>query len=670
MMRIWKILLIFMAGCLAFGLVYALNLAALPTPQLSSQAEKPKTAEQQPPALVQSRLWNLQDADIRAVINEISRETGKNFIVDPRVTGTVSVVSTTPLTSAEVYQVFLSILQVYGYAAVPSGKVIKIVPEVNAKILASPVVGQAFPGEGDQLVVRVVKLDYVSAAELVPILRPLISEWGEIAAYSPANTLIISGRAGNVARVANIVSRVDTPESNDVEMIPLHNATAADVVKIIARLQATQDPSGPPKISLAADDRSNSILLSGSKNTRLRMRVLITELDGAKSIAGGNTEVIYLQYLKAKSLAPILSNIAQGVLAKATTADQTSSSAAKDQPTPIAPASDDSGNPQISIQAEPNTNAIIITAPPALMRTLKTVIARVDVRPAQVLVEAAIVEVSESTLKQLGIQWGTTESGAAADGTSLGIPSFATAGGLGVGIITHGSISSVINFLATDTASNILSTPSIMVMDNQQAKIFVGQDVPFTTGSYAAPGTDTNTSTGVQAFNTVSREKVGLTLDVTPQINLGDAVRLAIKQENATLGAALTSTSDPITNNASIDTTVLVNSGDILVLGGLISSDIEEETSKVPILGDIPGLGLLFRSKDNTVTKKNLMVFIRPVIMRNPEQGIDITGDKYDLIRNKQLLARYDEGASTAVKQAPLLPAWESRPPIPMPFTQ
>jgi len=617
----------------------------------------------------------LQNADIRAVISEISRETGKNFLVDPRVSGNVSIISSTPLSAKEVYQVFLSILQVYGFAAIPSGNVIKIVPAANARTLATPVVNGLSPGAGDELVARVLKMKFVPADQLVPILRPLISQWGTISGYQPANSLIILGSANNVWRISRIAQSLDTPDNNGITIVPLKRASATNITNILAKLQSAQGFSNAVKVSISADTRTNSIVLGGPHAARLRLRMLIAELDAKPAETSYNTQVIYLRYQKAKSLAPILSNIVKGSLASAeaeqTEGDKTATTTKA--PASIASIGDDSGGtglPDISIQGEPNTNAIIITAPPALMLTLKSVIKHLDIRPAQVLVEAVIAEVDDGTLEQLGVKWGTEQVGEIGnDNTGSNIPPFATMGGIGVGIITHGSIASVISFLGADNTSDILSTPSVVVMNNQKAKIFVGKDVPFQTGSYAAPGTTGNTSSGVQAFNTIDRERVGLALNVIPQINRGQSVTLNIQQSNSTLGAPIEINSDPVTDSASIQTTVLVNSGDILVLGGLTSNDVEQRITKVPILGDIPILGYLFRHKSSTVEKKNLMVFIRPIILRSRQESEGATSVKYDFIRNDQLSRRFDKRATREVRNSPTLSPWPQRGPIPIPFT-
>ncbi len=600
-----------------------------------------------------SRLWNLQDADILSVINEVSLETGKNFVVDPRVTGKISLVSSKPIRPDQVYDLFLSVLELLGYSAIPSGDVIKIIPNMQSGELATRVATSRSPGKGDEVVVRVIPLEHVSANQLIPVIRPLLPQWSNVSAYTPGNVIIVLGRASNIDRINAIIHNVDTASSNDIDIVPLHRASAAQIAAVLTNLQNSARASGDtPQVSIAPDERTNSVLLSGNKASRLRMRALINQLDTPSSGAQGNTQVVYLRYLQAKTFAPILGKIAQNIAGK--DSDNSSSSTSSASSTPSNPSmygsTPNSGSStssttakampenKTSIQGEPSTNALIITAPPALMRALTTVIAKLDIRPAQVLIEGIIVELDQNDAKSLGIQWGglppSTSSSTSTSTTGAVVTNSFTPIGQGVvGIIPHMQVQAILLALQTSTGADILSTPSIVVLDNHRAILAVGQQVADQTGSYATTG---STST-VTPFNTFNRLDVQLNLDVTPQINLGDAVRLTIKLKNDTLQNPDNPGPNPTTNTSSIQNSVIVNSTDVLVIGGLISNDITNTTEKVPILGDIPLIGELFKHKTRRLAKKNLMVFIKSTIMRNPEDATGITNTKYDLIRNKQI---------------------------------
>jgi general secretion pathway protein D len=597
-----------------------------------------------------SRLWNLQDADILSVINEVSLETGKNFVVDPRVTGKISLVSSKPIQPDQVYDLFLSVLELLGYSAIPSGDVVKIIPNMQSGELATRVATSKAPGKGDEVVVRVIPLENTSANQLIPIIRPLLPQWSNVSAYVPGNVLIVLGRAANIDRIDQIIHNVDKAANNDIDIIPLHRASASQVAMVLNNLQNAARATGDtPQTFVAPDERTNSILLSGNKAARQHMHQLITQLDTPSTGAQGNTEVVYLRYLQAKTFAPILGKIAQNIIGKDT--DNTSTSSASQSPnynpnpsfamsqnnpssTPSTSAKTTPEN-KTNIQAEPSTNALIITAPPSLMSALNTVIAKLDIRPAQVLIEAIIVELNQSDTKSLGIQWGALTS-TNADGTTSTTPTaagFAPFGQGVVGIIPHMQVQAVLSMLQTTTGADILSTPSVVVLDNHRAQLAVGSQVPDQTGQYATTGT---TGT-VTPFNTINRLDVQLNLDVTPQINLGDAVRLAIKLKNDSLQNPDNPTLNPTTNTSSIQNSVIVNSSDVLVIGGLMSNNISNTTDKVPILGDIPIIGTAFQHKTRRLEKKNLMVFIKSTIIRNPEDATSITNTKYTYMRNTQI---------------------------------
>lgn len=615
------------------------------------------------------RLWNLQDADILSVISEVSQETGKNFIVDPRVSGKISLVSSKPIKQAEVYQVFLSVLGMLGYSAIPDGNVVKIIPNMESGEQATSVASKAHPGKGEEVVVRVIPLQNVSASQLIPVLRPMLPQWSNVSAYTPGNVLILLGRASNLDRIHSIIDDVDKASTSGIQMIALHHASAAQVASVLNNMQQAARASGESSlVSIAVDERSNSILLGGPKAARLRLRLIISELDAPSKAPSGNTEVIYLRYLEAKTIAPLLNKIAANILGK-----NTGSSAAEASASPPGPSQSGAGvaiakdvSSGANIQAETSTNSIIITAPPTLMQALKAVIAKLDIRPAQVLVEAVIAEIDESNLTSLGIQWGSVNDAGVVSVTSTGslLTSFPPFGAGVVGIMPHTQIQAVLSALRNQHGVDILSTPSIMVLDNQKATIEVGQDVPYQDGSYA---TSNNVGT-VTPFNTTKYKAVTLKLDVTPQINLGTSVRLKMNLKNDTLQNPLNPGTTPLINTSKISNTVIVKSDDVLVLGGLISNSNNENINKVPFLGDIPGLGELFTQRVTNQHKKNLMVFIKPIIMQNNSESMMISESKYDMIRRTQANFRQDLETIGDKPVPTRLPPWDNKQDLPLPF--
>lgn len=636
----------------------------------SSPAEKPSSQKSS------GRLWNLQDADILSVITEVSQETGKNFVVDPRVSGKVTLISSKPLRKGEVYQVFLSVLGLLGYSAVPNGNVIKIVPNMESGEQATRIATRSSPGKGDEVVVRVIPLENVSATQLIPVLRPMLPQWSNISAYTPGNVLILLGRASNLDRIYNIVQEVDQAANSGIQIIPLRHASALQVANVLNNLQTAARAAGEASsVSIAVDERSNSLLLGGPKAARVRMRVIIADLDSPSTTPEGNTEVVYLRYLQAKTFAPLLSKIAANILGKGSAAAQDSGSTAASSSNPGSSAanksqSQESPQSYTYIQPEPNSNAIVITAPPALMRALKAVIAKLDIRPAEVMVEAIIAEIDETNLRSLGIQWGGRGNDGTAEPQSsppsgTAVTDFPPIGAGIFGIIPGGvKLTAVLSMLENLNGVDILSTPSVVVLDNQKATIEVGQDVPFQNGSYA---TSSNITT-VQPFNTIQSKPVTLKLVVTPQINLGTSVRLQMELKNDSLQNPQNPTLNPIINTSSIKNSVIVKTDDILVVGGLISNSNNENINKVPFLGDAPIIGPLFRQKTRNVSKKNLMVFIKPVIMTANDDSMLITHMKYNTIRSTQ--ANFREDLEDIGRQpAPTrLPPWKNSKDLPAPF--
>jgi len=610
---------------------------------------------------------NLKNADISALIKTVADITGKNFVVDPRVKGKVTVISSHPMEQDEVYQVFLSILEVHGFSAVQTGNLIKIIPEVKAKQLSIPVSPPQGRQPDDQMITRIVQVKNISAAQLVPILRPLVPQQGHLAAYPSTNVLILSDRAGNVRRLVKIINRIDQASDNSIEIIPLHNAAASDIVRVLnGLLKKTGKGARAAKVTLAADDRTNSILMSGDQNERLRLKAIIGNLDVSLADTG-NTHVIYLRYAKAKDLVTVLTGVSSSIGKKPKAA--TAGSAL--------------GN-KVSIQADESSNALIITAPTAVYRSLKAVVAQLDIRRAQVLIEAIIVEISLDKFKELGVQWivdgtpggngpvgivkfGTPGIDAIAGAISGGAsPGFLNGATLGIGQFDSSSVNfaAILTALASDSSSNILSTPTLMTLDNEEAEIVVGQNVPFVTGSF----TNTGAAAGAaNPFQTIQREDVGITLRVTPQINEGNAVQLDIEQEISSIApSALAGASDIITNKRSLKTSVIVEDGQVIVLGGLITDDVQESVQKVPGLGDIPLLGKLFRYNKTTKVKTNLMIFIHPTIVRDAATETMVTTGKYNYMRARQQEIRNKGMRFLTSNQMPLLP--KHFPEIPDPF--
>lgn len=622
----------------------------------------------------ESRLWNLQDADILSVINEVSLETGKNFAVDPRVSGKISLISSKPIKPDEVYDIFLSVLELLGYSAIPNGNIIKIVPNTESGESATAIATNTQPGKGGEVVVRVIALENISANQLIPIVRPMLPQWSNVAAYTPGNVLILLGRASNIERIVKVIHNIDKTSATNIEVIPLHQASATQLANVLSNLQNNSRSAGDiPQVSIAADERSNSILLSGNKYARLHMRALIAKLDNPTQGIQGNTEVVYLRYLKAKEFAPILGKIVQHMLQKGTNGTAAAGSTSPSGYNPAGQAKNGKTTPEndTSIQAEPGTNALIITAPSTMMRSLNSIIAKVDIRPAQVLVEAVIVEIDQDDINNLGIQWGSrpqTSSSTSSSSTTGNVitNNFPPYGENVFGIIPGVGIQAVLSALQNKTGANILSTPSIVVLDNKKATLEVGKSVPQETGSYSTTG---STST-VTPFQTISNIPVTLRLDVIPQINLGNAVRLTIELKNDSLQNPDNPTLTPIINTSKIKNSVIVNSQDILVIGGLISSNLIDSEDKIPIISEIPIVGTLFRHKTRRLEKRNLMVFIKPIILHNSQDGTNITYNKYDIIRRAQINWPVDLSRPEDQKRQNILPMWKNNVDLPVPFSK
>lgn len=596
---------------------------------------------------------NFKDADIREVAATIGQITHKNFIIDPRVQGRVTVISSKPISADAVYAAFLSVLEVHGLAAVPSGSMTKIVPALEARQMPGSAYGSGTPG--DAVVTQVVQINNVSSAQLVPVLRPLMSAEAQLAAYPPSNMLIISDRAGNLTRLLDIIQRLDQPTSSEVEVIPLQNAAAGDVAQVITSLMqnAQQGAEAGPPLKIVADSRTNSIILSGDASNRLRIRALIARLD--MSTESGNTQVIYLRYAKAKDIADELKTFLSDLQKQS--GGGSSGGANSSQPT-------------VSLIPDERTNSLVITAPPKIMRSIQDVISKLDIRRAQVLVQAIEAELTSDKSAQLGVTWaaasantgvgltdfsntgpsvgglaqqlltatnGATSGGLTATSTGITLPQGLT---LGVGKIVSGgfSFAALLNALAGDSDTNILSTPSIVTLDNQEADIKVAQQVPFVTGQYtnASSGSNTAGSAVINPFQTVQRQDVGLELKITPQINEGNTILMKIDQVISNLTGSSVG-GQPITNTREIKTSVMAQDGEIIVLGGLLDNQLTESEQHVPILGSIPLIGNLFKYRSTTAQKSNLMLFIQPSILRTSEATDYYTGQGYKYLRELQL---------------------------------
>ncbi len=605
---------------------------------------------------------NYKDADLSQIIQAVGEVTGKNFIIDPRVNAKVTMLSATPMSPAAFYEAFLAVLQVYGYVAVPAGKVIKIIPNTDARQVPANDLPDNVSSTSDEIVTQIITMKNISAAQLVPLLRPLIPQYGHLAAYPSANMLIISDRASNVSRIVRIVARMDESGDEPIEVIALHNASAADVVRIVNSLNQGQGAEGAgAAVKVVADERTNSILLTGEKSQRLRLKALIVNMDTPLA-TGGDTQVRYLRYADAEKISDKLKGQATAS-AKAQGGPPTGGAAAAGG-TPNVDAS-------VTIWADIATNALIITAPPKIMKSLMAVIDKLDIRRAQVQVEALIVEIDVNKSSNLGVQWilygqgnnvtpavvtnfpgsgtpGIVDLAAAA--LTGGVSSAATTGASAISSATIGTgatlaigrynansgtnFAAIVQALRSDGSSNIISTPSLITMNNEEAEVKVTQEIPLITGSYSSSTASTNGTTS--PFTTIQREEVGTILKVTPHINEGNSVQLKIEQEDSSPGAKLTNSADISTNKRSIKTTVLIEDGGIIVLGGLMSDSVTESEDRVPVLGAIPLLGNLFKNRSGSRQKKNLLVFIRPKILRDAEATENTSESKYNEVRQNQ----------------------------------
>lgn len=598
---------------------------------------------------------NFVNAEIEEVIKAVSHMTGRNFVVDPRVKGTINIISSTPVAAPLAYDILLSTLRMQGFAAVEAGGVTKIMPEADAKLYVS---GVNAKGSGEKLITRVFVLKYESAAQLVPVLRPLIAPNNIVVAYPNNNTLVVTDYASNLKRIEQIVNTIDQPGKDEPVIIPVKRASAVELAQTINRLLqdsgagvagAAGATDSSQRFVLLADARTNSLLVRTENQEKLdRVRELVKKLD-IKTGKLGNMHVVYLKNAEAVKLAQTLRAVISGDTSAASAA--TGAAATPGAPAVVASASSGAGAVGGGmIQADASTNALIITAPGNIYNNIRAVIDMLDVRRAQVFVEALIAEVSADKAAEFGIQWqgagrvegggtqvggGTNFGGAGTNiidvGKSFGSATGPAVGtGLNIGIVRDSNLGALARAMQTDSKANILSTPNLTMLDNEEAKIIIGKNVPFITGSQM--GTTANPN----PFQTIERKDVGLILKIKPQISEGGTVKMVIFQEVSSVDDKATNAAGLITFKRSLDTTVLVDDGQTLVLGGLIEDKVSLGESKVPLLGDIPLIGWLFRYETRTSNKTNLMIFIRPSILRTAVASQGLTQDRYQYLRNQQ----------------------------------
>ena len=626
-----------------------------------------------PDLAAQEYTVNLKDTDIQEFIKFVADVTGTTMVVDPNVKGKVRVISSKPVTQSELYDLFLSILDVQGYTAVRSGQVVRIVPSKDARSSPVPLMENQDLLGNDEYVTQVIRLDNISAAKLIPVLRPLVPQQAHMAAYAPSNAIIISDIRSNIGRIVEIIERMDRSAIQTTEIIRLKYGVSEDVVSMLNTLEKARQGEGAEAnkdVILVADKRTNSVVVTADEMSVERIRKLVAYFDSPLE-QSGNVRVVYLEYADATETADVLTRVMQNIARLEAGGTQRNGG-------------------ESTIEADAGTNSLIITADTDEMAALESVIARLDIRRAQVLIEAIIVEMEMTEGQELGLQWlfandsglyGGNISNSTAqqrrnaelagallpDNGSEVIDTRSVAGALastpgatlGWGIVDESlTMTVILNALETQGNANILSTPSLLTLDNEEAFITVGQEVPFVTGSYTNTGSANGAS---NPFQTIERQSVGITLKVTPQINEGDSVVLDIVQEVSSISAQILAASDVITNERKIETKVLANDSDILVLGGLVKDDIQDSTQGVPLLSDIPLLGRLFRNDVVSVTKSNLLVFIRPTIIRDDQDLAGATAEKYRFIRDKQLQRRerglmfLDDGS------LPVLPTWEEQ---------
>ncbi|MBB5021234.1 secretin N-terminal domain-containing protein [Desulfurispira natronophila] len=599
----------------------------------------PSLAQEPTPGNDDTWTVNLKEAEISALVDQVSAITGRSFVVDPRVRGKVTVVSQTPMDAESIYELFLVVLSIHGFIAVEGGEATKILPNAVARQAAIPLDSDGFM-RGEVLITRVIPLQNTPAAELIPILRPLVPQYGHLAGVPSANAIIISDHAENVSRIAEIVERLDQEESELIKIVDLEHAWVGHVGGLLEQMVSQSGRQERPQgaIRIIADERSNRLILKGTEKSLEEYRSLIQSLDVPVKDTG-STQVIRLNHADAVQISDLLKALIDGQL-------------------------DDSDiRHTVSIQADESLNALVIRAEPSVMTELQSVISQLDIRRAQVLIEAVIVEVVGDSLNQLGVQLaarstdslgpvgGTSFSNA---GSSLGgiLTNLATqtppniGDGMNLGVATSSGdveMGALLQALSQVSNANLLSTPSVLTLDNQEARILVGQNVPVRTGSYTTDGSGAS-----NPFTTIQRQDVGIVLRTTPSIYEGDAVRMQVELEASSVLSE--GTDGIITNKREIQTTILADNNETIVLGGLIKDDVQESISKVPLLGDIPLIGRLFQARRQRVEKRNLLVFLRPTILLTQEDSSAISRRQYQGIYELQMNPPKMSGIPTRIQ--------------------
>ncbi|MBU1354203.1 MAG: type II secretion system secretin GspD [Gammaproteobacteria bacterium] len=694
---------------------------------------------------------NFANAEIEAVARTMATITGRNVVVDPRVKGQLNLVTERAVTPAAAFQQFLAALRLQGFTVVESAGLYKVVPEADAKLQGGSVsVVQGSAGSapaGGQIVTQIFKLNFESAANLVPVLRPLISPNNTINVNPGNNSLVITDYADNLQRLARIVAAMDVSNASDVEVIPLRNAVATDLAPLVARLidggsgNGNGTPAAAPgqadtsfKTTLIAEPRSNSLILRAANRARVaQVRALVDQLDQApvpgSSAANGNIHVVYLKNADATKLATTLRaamaamggsngggassaggtssaitntglSTGGGLSSNGSSGSNNNMGLGSGSSSAMGTSSTNNNQPSTGgqIQADPTTNSLIISAPEPVYRQLRAVIDKLDGRRAQVLVESLIVEVSANKLAEFGIQWqgilgkqgdgtvgvigtnsgqaganilGLTAAIASGNATSIGTAAAGLGNGLNLGLAPRINgqyyLGALANFLQNSGDANVLSTPNLMTLDNEEAKIIIGNNVPFVTGSYA---NSTGSST-VNPFTTVERKDVGLMLKVRPQISENGSVKMAIYQEISKIDpATLSNANGPTTSKRSVESNVVVDDGSIIVIGGLLEDSYSQGQDKVPLMGDLPVVGGLFRSENRTRNKTNLMIFLRPIVVRDNATSEALMLDRYEAIRALQQVTQPAPSVMmNSVSGAPVLPALPAKP-APAPYVQ
>ena len=659
---------------------------------------------------------NFVEADIQAVVRALSRATGQQFLVDPRVKGSLTLVSEGQVPAHQAYDMLLAALRMQGFSVVDVGGIAHVVPEADAKLLGGPIYSADKPG-GSGMLTRTFRLQYENAVNLIPVLRPIVSPNNPINAYPGNNTIVVTDYAENLTRVAQLIQTIDTPSAIDTDVVAVQNGIAVDIATMVAELLETQGADQTHKINVVGDPRSNSIIVrSGSPERTELARNLIYKLDNAQSNPS-NMHVVYLRNAQAAKLAQSLRGLLTGESDSGVSDDgrgklsamggngnnsQGTSNAQNSSGTPTgsgvqsgygqatgSSTSTSNGNTAneqdtafsaggVTIQADATTNTLLISAPDPLYRNLREVIDMLDQRRAQVVIESLIVEVGEDDATEFGVQWqaGNLAGKGGFGGVNLGgsgvvgTPASPTSidvlpKGLNIGVVNGTvdipGIGKVLDLkvlaraLKSKGGTNVLSTPNLLTLDNEAASIFVGQTIPFVTGSYVTGGGGTSNN----PFQTVQREEVGLKLNVRPQISEGGTVKLDIYQEVSTVDTRASVSAGTVTNKRAIDTSILLDDGQIMVLGGLLQDGYSQSNDAVPWLSDIPGLGALFRNEKRSVSKTNLMVFLRPYIIRDSGAGRSITLNRYEFMRRAQGGLQPEHSWAMPDVQAPQLPSVE-----------